>query len=222
MEGYRLQSYQAGAAVKEGSEEESMEVGSAARRKGRTAPEDHAHTCGQACGDKPWVRRGCKWLLVGACVALVALVLFALINSLATADEPAAVPTWARWEVVCVGTGGGLDQSDLPGFLLRPLPVSTSGGMPPPPTSTAHGAPFPLTLTKSLRCTCRWTRGRRSSASVGRFSPTSTLPVAQHIPQPALGSPLWAPSTVTAYECVHVAVHTTSLLNLTRHPCRRI
>ncbi|ELR24007.1 cyclicAMP phosphodiesterase [Acanthamoeba castellanii str. Neff] len=78
-----------------------------------------------ACYEKPWLRRGSKWLLIVACAALVGMVLFALISSLADGPAPdhgVTVPLWARWEVVCLGVGGGLDQSDLPGgFLLRAI-----------------------------------------------------------------------------------------------------
>lgn len=136
MEGYRLQSYQAGAPVlEEGTDDEAstMEGGRSRRiRPSRDNPSRRyavGHSMVVACYEKPWLRRGSKWLLIVACAAVVGLVLFALIISLADGPAPdhgATVPSWARWEVVCLGVGGGLDQSDLPGgFLLRAI---ESGG----------------------------------------------------------------------------------------------
>ncbi len=124
MEGYRLQSYQAGAPVllEEGTDDEAATMeGGRSRRRNRPSRDDPG-----SCYEKPWLRRGIKWLLIVACAALVGLVLFALISSLAddgpASDHGATIPSWARWEVVCLGVGGGLDQSDLPGgFLLRSI-----------------------------------------------------------------------------------------------------
>jgi hypothetical protein len=132
MEGYRLQSYQAGAPVllEEDTDDEAATMeGGRSRRRNRPSiddPRSRYEEDGHSCYEKPWLRRGIKWLLIVACAALVSLVLFALISSLAddgpASDHGATIPSWARWEVVCLGVGGGLDQSNLPGgFLLRSI-----------------------------------------------------------------------------------------------------